>query len=91
LLAVRRASDALRVGRYRALPSPGGTYVFAREAENERLYVALNFTPRERGVSLPERTELLLSTDDQRSVWPVGAGVVLGPDEGVIARVSARR
>jgi alpha-glucosidase len=91
LLAVRRASDALRVGRYRALPSPGGTYVFAREAENERLYVALNFTSRERGVSLPERTELLLSTDDQRSVWPVGAGVVLGPDEGVIARVSARR
>jgi alpha-glucosidase len=40
-IAARRASDDLSVGSYRSLPSPGGTWVYAR---GEATVVALNFS-----------------------------------------------
>ena len=46
LLALRRASPALSVGRYRPLDGadvPDDCFVFLREADSERLLVALNF------------------------------------------------
>ena len=84
LIALRRRSPALRLGSYRSLPSPRGVFAFAREAEGERAYVALNFTSREQAVDLP-KAELALSTDAERSSLD-GGRVVLRPDEGLIAR-----
>ncbi|RYH04065.1 DUF3459 domain-containing protein [Salipiger sp. IMCC34102] len=48
LIALRQSSDALLQGAYRTLGAEEDLYVFAREAEGERLVIALNFadTPR---------------------------------------------
>ena len=89
LLRARKDSLALRLGSYRSLPAAGGVYVFERQADDERLYVALNFTGSERPVTLPSLdTELVLSTDDERTAMPSGSRLVLRPDEGVIVRAS---
>ena len=89
LLRVRKASLALRLGRYRSLPSAGGVYAFEREADGERFYVALNFTGAEGYVTLPTAgAELVLSTDDERSEQRGGTRVDLGPNEGVILRAA---
>jgi alpha-glucosidase len=88
LLRVRKESLALRLGAYRSLPAARGVYAFERQADDERIVVALNFTATEKAVVLPSgRRELVLSTDDQRSALPEGK-LRLGPDEGVIVRVS---
>jgi alpha-glucosidase len=87
LTRVRRASPALRMGRYRTLPSARGVYAFERQADGERVIVALNFASSERSVTLPSAgSELLLSTDDSRSTLPGGTRLDLAPDEGVILR-----
>ena len=89
LLRVRRGSLALRVGRYRSLPSARGVYAFERQADDERLIVALNFTGTERDLTLPSaRNELVLSTSHERAALPGGTRVALSPDEGVIVRAS---
>jgi glycosidase len=84
LLAARRASAALRLGAYRSLPAPRGVFAFERRADDERLYVALNFTADERRAPLPP-CELVLSTRDAPVTAPA-AGVLLAPNEGVIVR-----
>ena len=89
LLRARTDSLALRLGSYRSLPAAGGVYAFERQADGERLYVALNFTGSERPVTLPSSdTELVLSTDDERTAMPGGSRLVLRPDEGVVVRTS---
>ena len=88
LLRVRKASLALRLGRYRSLPSARGVYAFEREADGERLFVALNFTGSGRYVTLPERSELVLSTNDERAALSAATRVELSPDEGVIVRAA---
>lgn len=89
LLRVRKASLALRLGQYRSLRSARGVYAFEREADGERLYVALNFTGAEGYVTLPTASaELVLSTDDERSEQRGGTRVELGPNEGVILRAA---
>ena len=87
LLRIRRASESLRSGRYRSLPSPRGVYLFERATTGERLVVALNFTATRRKVALArERPSLVLSSDPGRE--GLGDGdVVLGPHEGLIARL----
>ena len=89
LLATRRASDALRVGAYRTLPSARGVFAYERVADGERAYVALNFTAQERGVDLPAR-ELVLSTDEHRESLSRDGRIALGPNEGLIARAPSR-
>ena len=89
LLRARKDSLALRLGSYRSLPAARGVYAFERQADDERLLVALNFTGSEAAVALPSpHTELVLSTDDERTALPSGSRVVLRPDEGVIVRAS---
>jgi alpha-glucosidase len=83
LLAVRRDSLALRRGSYRTLPSPRGVYAYEREADGERVSVALNFTDDVRFLPLP-RGDLVLSTHDRLSLPAVN--VSLAPNEGVITR-----
>ncbi len=87
LLRVRRASDALRAGAYRSLPAPRGLYLFERSAPGERMVVALNFTSLEQKISLAvERPTLVLSSDPGREGL-AGRDLVLGADEGLIARI----
>jgi glycosidase len=82
LLAVRRASEALSVGSYRALDdAPEGCFLFVRD---ERVLVALNFSTREVEVRLPEG-DLLVSTGMDRQ----GIDGQLRPAEGVVVRLAA--
>jgi len=93
LIWFRKDSPALHRGSYRSLPdAPGGCYAYLRTAGDERLLVALNFTGEELEYEAagPERGRLELSTDPAR---PAGEELALrslrlGPDEGVIVRLS---
>ena len=88
LLRIRKASPALRLGRYRSLPAARGVYAYERQADDERVFVALNFTGSEKAVTLPAPGEVALSSDDQRPASPAGTKLELGPDEGVIVRAA---
>jgi alpha-glucosidase len=83
---LRKSSPALRRGTCRTVPAPRGVFAYAREAEGERVLVALNFTKSEQVVSLGAgRGRVLLSTRHDRDGTPVDlARVELSPDEGVV-------
>ena len=73
LLAYRKASPALQWGSYHSLDpaSPEAQencFVFERQAGDQRLLVALNFSGQEKNLSLPElrRGRVLLSTTMDR-------------------------
>jgi alpha-glucosidase len=94
LIRYRKGSAALHRGSYRSLPdAPTQLYAYLREAAEELLLVALNFSsepiqwpPR---TDLPANGQLELSTDPRRQPGPVTlAGLVIGPDEGVIVRLA---
>jgi alpha-glucosidase len=93
LIWYRRGSAALREGAYRPVAdAPEELYAYLREAEGERLLVALNFSGEPvRWPSLPDLPEgghLELSTDPARQPGPVRlAGLAIGADEGVIVRL----
>ncbi len=86
----RKGSAALRSGSYRPAGEAGGVFSYLREADGERVLVALNF----RGVpaaldvpslGLPGSGSLRLSTRPDRAAGPVSlVPLELGPDEGVI-------
>jgi len=93
LIWYRKSSPALLLGSYRPLASASeGVFAYLREAGPERLLVALNFTSQPieldaRGVA--ESGHLELSTDSGRRAREVGTSPVpLGPNEGVIVRLS---
>lgn len=83
---LRKSSPALRRGSYRTFPAPRGVFAFAREADGERVLVALNFTKTAQVVSLGTGdAEVALSTDHARDAEPLAlARVELSPDEGVV-------
>ena len=83
---LRKSSPALRRGSYRTVPSPRGVFAFAREADGERVFVALNFTKAARAASFGRGSaRVLLSTRHDRDGDEVDlARVELSPDEGVI-------
>lgn len=88
LIRERHGSLALRLGTYRSLGAPRGVFAFVREADGERVFVALNFTAHERAVAMPfgRAAELVLSTTDERATLTQGDRIVLSPDEGLIVR-----
>jgi alpha-glucosidase len=83
---LRKGSPALRRGSYRTLRAPRGVFAFAREAEGERVLVALNFTKDTQVVALGSGdAKVALSTDHARDAEPIAlARVELRPDEGVV-------
>jgi alpha-glucosidase len=86
LLALRRSSDALRLGTYAEHPS-GDEHclVHVREAGDDRKLVALNLTREPRRLALPnESGEIALSTGLDRHGERVAGELALGPSEGVI-------
>ena len=93
LLRLRREHTALQTGDYREVLVSEGMFVFAREADAERLLVALNFTSHPREATLSGEggaLEPLLSTHG--SVPQAGSGLIsLAPSEGVIYRMGESR
>jgi alpha-glucosidase len=93
LIWYRRSSEALRLGSYRPLDSaPDGVFAYLREAESERLLVALNFTSRPLELDVGDMAasgHLALSTDPSRPGGELDLRpIALGPDEGVIIRLA---
>jgi alpha-glucosidase len=86
LIWLRKSSPALRRGSYRTLPAPRGVFAFAREADGERVCVALNFTKATHRVSFGGgQGRVLLSTERAREAEAVALqGVALAPDEGLV-------
>ena len=86
LTRLRRSSPALRRGSYRTVPAPRGVFAFVREADDQRVLVALNFTKAPQVVDLGTgRAHVLLSTGQARDGDEVDlARVELSPDEGVV-------
>ena len=91
LLALRRASRALSAGRYRPLDDadvPDDCFVYLREADSERVLVALNFADGERMVRLPDgECEVLASTHLDREAPVEGRSLPLRAAEGCVIRL----
>jgi alpha-glucosidase len=85
---LRHGSPALRAGSYRSLRAPRGVFAYVREADGERLMVALNFLDRPARVSIAENADIVLSTSDGRTGDRLQGAVEVGPNEGLIARLS---
>jgi alpha-glucosidase len=83
---LRKSSAALRRGSYRTVPAPRGVFAYAREADGERMLVALNFTKSTQLVSLGSgNATITLSTDHTRDGEPTDLGrIELRPDEAVV-------
>jgi len=86
MIWLRKSSPALRRGSYRTVPVPRGVFAYAREADGERVLVALNFTKSARIVSLGiGSAKIALSTRHDRDGAQVDqARVELSADEGVV-------
>ena len=86
----RKRSAALRRGSYRSAGEVPGVFSFVREADGERVLIALNFRPISaaldvRSLGMPGTGDLSLSTLPDRVTGSVSlAPLELGPDEGVI-------
>jgi alpha-glucosidase len=67
LMWARKKSTALRRGTYRTLPAPRGAFAYARESDDERVIVALNFTRTPMRLSLGSgAARVLVATDHAR-------------------------
>ena len=95
VMRLRKASRALRFGRYRETKGESlGCLTYLRETEGEkpeRMFVAVNFTPHVQAVSIPgpgAPGRLILSTIAAGPEKPLpSARITLQPDEGVLVRL----
>jgi alpha-glucosidase len=84
LIWLRRQNPTLREGAYRAFNGVAEDCLgFYREGAGRRLLVMLNFAHAPRATESPAG-KLILSTEPGRSQQSLAAGLVLGPDEGVV-------
>ena len=90
LLAYRKATPALQWGSYQAVDGvPEACYVFVRQADDQRVLVALNFSDQEQRVALPQwgRGQIVLSTHLDRQEIVALSRLVLRGSEGVCCSV----
>jgi glycosidase len=91
LLAYRKATPALMVGRYSPVDGvPEACYAFLRETDEQRVLVVLNFSDREQHLAVPgpERGEMAISTNlDRSGDVDLGALSVRG-NEGLIIELA---
>jgi glycosidase len=78
-IAARRQSDDLSVGPYRSLPSPAGTWAYAR---GEGTVVALNMS--ERAQAVEATGTIALSTERTLEGSAVEGALTLAPWTGVV-------
>ncbi len=88
LIQLRRGSPALRAGAYRTHRAPRGVFAYIREAAAERVLVALNFLDRPSRVAIAGNADVVLSTSDGRTGDTLRNAVELGPNEGVVSRLT---
>lgn len=87
LIELRASRPALSVGAFRLLASEDDVLVYERRRGEERLLVALNFSPDERTVAIPpdhDSPSILLSTALDRDGERQEAKLALRPNEGVL-------
>ena len=93
LLGVRKSSAAISVGGYTSVCSPRGVLAFLRDAENERILVALNFgaEPAELSLAALGAARVLLSTHMDRADEAAGDRLGLRSHEGVICLLAQHK
>ena len=91
LIWYRKRNAALHRGSYRPLDGPAETFIYLREADNERILVALNFATAAVHVPLDTLAPvglLEVSTTPDRPIGPVHLRTLqLGPVEGLLIRL----
>ncbi|WP_433165853.1 alpha-amylase family glycosyl hydrolase [Kribbella sp. CA-247076] len=80
LLRLRRTSDALLSGSYRAVSVTADVFVYERRSGDSALLIALNFSDRSQPITLPRGASAVLSTHE----LPVDL-TTLRPNEGLVA------
>ncbi len=91
LLALRRGSPALSVGHYRRIEGmPDDCFVYIRHIAEQRMLAALNFSPSERVLNLPEgmRGTIRISTHAHRDGELVAGRLRLRGDEGCVLELN---
>jgi alpha-glucosidase len=94
LLAYRKATPALQWGGYQAVGGvPEVCYVFTRQADDQRVLIALNFSPQGQRVPLPalDRGTIVLSTHLDREGMVSLRDLVLRGNEGVVIELFERQ
>jgi alpha-glucosidase len=88
LIALRQASPALLYGRYRSLQADGSLLIYERQAEDERMFILLNFSPEPREWTLPEGIagQVVLSTLMEDGVQVTGGKITVRGHEGLVLR-----
>ncbi|MBI3287309.1 MAG: DUF3459 domain-containing protein, partial [Chloroflexi bacterium] len=86
LLRLRRESPALVAGAYETVAAPEGVYAYFRATAEERILVALNFTPKPR-ILRATGGRVLVSTHLDRNGSEVGP-LLLRENEGIVLRLS---
>jgi alpha-glucosidase len=91
LIAVRRRSPSLQVGRYQSIVASGDLLVFLREHDRERTVIALNLGREVTPLSFAGRQlrgEVLVSSAGDRDGELVMGEVTLQADEGIVMRLA---
>jgi alpha-glucosidase len=87
MIHLRKTSRALSEGSYRTeANAPDDCLIFHREAANQRVMVALNFSDAPRHIEVP-RASILLSTDGNRPEGIASGHIELHSNEGVVLEV----
>ncbi|NMB55366.1 MAG: DUF3459 domain-containing protein [Leptolinea sp.] len=90
LLAFRRQSNALRVGRYEAIdPVPEACFAYLRQAGNETIIIAFNMSDITMRLDLRRfgNIEIIISTELNRNGTIDAARIDLSPWEGLVMRI----
>jgi alpha-glucosidase len=91
LIALRRRTPALVAGSYTPIEGiPEEVYAFLRQAGEQQVLVALNFSQQACGFSLPQpgRGEILLNTRLDRTGRMDLANLELGPQEAIVIELT---
>ncbi|TMK29195.1 MAG: DUF3459 domain-containing protein, partial [Actinobacteria bacterium] len=86
LIELRRTTVDLRLGTYRRLPSPPGSWAWQR---GDRHVVAVNLSDGSVSLEAPGGGKVLVGTDPRRSGERIDGELRLGPWEGVVLLSSA--
>ena len=90
LIALRRSSPALRQGAYRPVAATGDALGYLREADGQRLLVALNLGAGEGTLDMPVGMagQVVLGTAGEREGEAVCSSLRLRANEGVIVEIA---
>jgi alpha-glucosidase len=88
LLAYRKATPALQWGGYQAVDGmPDDCYVYRRQAGDQRVLVALNFSDRDQRIAVAGQGKVIISTHMDRAGTIHLADFALRGDEGIVVEL----